>query len=744
MTSGGSYAPPRFDEKDKNKDYHEKWARFIMNHSVSDDWRNSYTLMQELYRFVDEGSDGMLTSHLQKAPDLTDLPGFWISLNGLPTKIDLLVGELETRGYDIRVRAMNKEAIARRLEEKERLRVKRRLQPLFKEVDRQTGLPPGGDSEYIPQTESELNEYIDLSFKDKVELIFEGGLKWLAKRNNWGEERKAMFRDINIVNRCFSKNEIVRGLPRAVRVHPLNMIFDTTCKKDDLSDSSYFGELDYVPLPAAAEKFGLSDEELKRVYGAYNEFLGTSPANEAVTSTALADYSYGFNTISSNNLKWFRIVDGELKVLVAKAVWRDYRVLNHKNEVNKKYGSEHLQEISGEPKEKDKDKIITNKLEVWRQCTIIGGHIVKEWGECPNQPRDPSDIASTEPPYKGWIPNFSTGRGVSLTERLARVQLLKDIAMYNMEVAMMRAGAKGITYDLAMVPPNWTPEQMMKYMKVHGVSFYNSKEYQFMPGTNNSPFREFDMTIQNSINEYIKIMTYLDAEMDKISGVSPERQGVVQGASQGLGVTQAALFQNNLITQPYYVSFERFCSRVQNSQAKLMKISWAGKEKFAPIIGDVGVDFLKEHFDLELEEVGVIVESLPPIFQDRAKLEQLVTLAVQSDPEFMNDALAILIEPDTRVAVRRFQRKTAMRKIFEQQQLQLQQQQQAALEQRLASLEQERERMKMNNDLLLQESKNEGALERSVAQGRVKLRSDEIKILGDSLNQKRETQTTEK
>jgi hypothetical protein len=731
MTIGGSYSAPRFDEKNKYHAYHEKFARFVLNNSVNNDWRNDYDLMQELYRFVDEGSDGMLTNHLQKAPDLTDLPGFWISLNGLPTKIDLLIGELETRGYDIRVRAMNKEAVSRRIEEKERLRVKRKLQPLFQTADQTTGLPIG-EPEYIPQTESELNEYVDLSFKDKAELIFEGGLKWLAKRNSWDEERKAMFRDVMIVNRAISRDEIHRGLPRAVRVHPLNFIFDTSSKKDDLSDASYFGELEYVPLPMVAEKYGLSNSEIEKVYGSYNEFLGATP--ESTVGSTSVDYSYGFNTISKENLKWFRTINGSLKVLVAKAVWRDYKILNHKNETNKKYGSEHLQEIKGEPSKKDSDKVITNKLEVWRQCTIIGGTIVKEWGECPNQARSTTDLASTEPPYKVWIPNYSTGRGVSLSERIARVQLLKDIAMYNMELAMMRAGAKGISYDLAMVPPNWTPEQVMKYMKVHGVSFYNSKEYQFLPNNASPPFREFDMTIQNSINEYIKIMGYLDAEMDKISGVSPERQGTVQGASQGLGVTQAALFQSNLITQPYYVSFERFCSRIQNAQAKLMKMSWAGKELYSPIIGDIGVDFIKTHFDLELEDVGVVVESLPPIFQDRVKLEQMISLAVQSDPTFINDALAILVEPDTRVAIRKFQRKTAMRKIFEAQQAQAQQEQQAALEQRLAALEGQRQQAEIQGDLMLQESKNTGAMERSNAQGRVKLASDQIKAVSDVFN----------
>lgn len=729
MNSGGSYSAPKFTATDKDEKYHEQWARFVVNHSISDDWRNSYTLMSELYKFVEDGSNGELTQHLQKATDGSDNPAFWISLNTLPTKVDVLVGELETRGYDIRVRALNKEAYSRKLEEKERLRVKRRLQPLFQQIEQETGLPMG-EQESVPQTEAELSEYMDLGFKDKVEIFVEAALKYTAKRFSWDEERKALWRDTIIVNRAFVKNEIIRGIPQSRRIHPLNMIFDTTSKKDDLSDSSYFGELEYLPLPSAAERFNLSEEELKRVYGAYSEYQGMNPATEAISTTA--DYNYGFNTIGGGRLKWFKMIDGELKVLVARAVWRDYNTLNRKSETNKKYGTEHLQKLPDGPREK-KDNVISKKIEVWKQCTIIGGHIIREWGDCPNQPRDLSDISVTEPPYKAWIPNYSTGRGVSKVEQLAPIQLLKDIAMYQVQLAMTRAGAKGLSYDLAMLPDGWTPEKMMKYMRVFGVNFYNSKEYQFTPGSSAPPFKEFDQTMSDSVEKYVSIMEYLDAQQEKISGISPERQGGIQGASQGLGVTQAAIFQSNLVTQPLFVSFERFCSRVLSHQAKLIKIAWAGKEEFAPIIGDAGIDFLKENIDLELEELGVIVESLPPIFQDRSKLEGFVSLAVQGGQLSITDALAIMVEPDTRVAIRKLQRKTLLKEMLQMQQAQAEQQQQADLEERLAALEAEQQDRAMQGQVVLQDMKNKGAQQRSDTQGRVKLSSDKIKLLGDAI-----------
>jgi hypothetical protein len=337
-------------------------------------------------------------------------------------------------------------------------------------------------------------------------------------------------------------------------------------------------------------------------------------------------------------------------------------------------------------------------------------------------------LGTTKPPYDSWIPNFSSGRGVSKVEQLASIQLYKDVLMYNLQLAVLRAGARGLSYDLAMKPDTMSIDQVMKYLKVNGITYYNSKEYQQI-GMSPSPIKEFDMSMSDSVGKYVDLLGYLDHEMDKISGVSPERQGGLQGASQGLGVTQAAVFQSNLITQPYFVGFEKFCSRVLNQQAKLVKVAWAGKEAFAPVIGTTGVDFLREHFDLDLEDFAVAVESVPPMIQDRSKFESMVMTVVQSDPTFIDEALSILLEPDIQVAVRRFQRKRALQKIYLSKQAEMQQQQQNALEAKMAEMQDQQQQRQIDADLEETQMKNETGIQKSMISGRTKLSSDRITYL---------------
>src|SRR5690242_20458240 len=121
-------ALPSLSQKNKDQDWHKRYAQAIVKNTITDDWAIQYRLMSECDRFMDAGSDGALTSHLQKAEDGTDLPAFWMTLNTLKTKMELLLGELEERGNEIKVTAVNKEAVARKIDEKERVRTLIRIQ----------------------------------------------------------------------------------------------------------------------------------------------------------------------------------------------------------------------------------------------------------------------------------------------------------------------------------------------------------------------------------------------------------------------------------------------------------------------------------------------------------------------------------------------------------------------------------------------------------------------------------------
>jgi hypothetical protein len=706
----------------KDKDYHLKWTRSIVSNTFTDSWANSYNVLKVLYQFFLEGSQGDLTSYLQTAPDGSQMPGLWISLNSSRTKLTNLIGELEERGYVIKAKALNSEAVARKFEERERLRRQRFLQPIAREAE-ELAMMPLQSGEYIPQTDQELDEYMNLNWKDVNVLVLETAVKWIAERANWDEKRKALFRDVLISNRAIVRNEIINGVPEPRRIDPLKFIFDPNATDDMLSDATYFGEVEYMPLAAAAERYGLSLDEIKEAYQSYEEYLGLG-----MDARGSHTNSSAFGCMPGQTLRWFKIQDGTPRCLVIRGVWRDYKTLANKYEENDK--GKFLQDVSGDNvRKRDKDKIISKNLQCWRQGTIIGGTLLKEWGECDNQPRELSSLQISEPPYKVWVPDFLIGKTVSKLEQLVGLQMLKDIAMYQIQIQMARSVGKVIVFDEAMMPEGMTKESVISYIKADGVAWVNSKEYQIGAGNMNL-FKEFDLSMSDSIVQAINIIQYCDGQMDSISGVNAERQGGVQGASTAVGVQQASIFQSNLNTAPYFRGFERFCSRVLNHQAKLVKIAWADKEKFAPIIGDIGIDFLKDNIDISLDEFDVIVQSLPPQTQDRNMLMQWIGMAVQAGEISIPDAMDIMLEPDLTVAVQKYRRKFQMRQRMQQQQEQMAAQQEQALrEEELAIQQEQLAFQRENSPVQLQGLKNKANLDKTLITSRTKLNDAKLKLL---------------
>jgi hypothetical protein len=173
-----------------------------------------------------------------------------------------------------------------------------------------------------------------------------------------------------------------------------------------------------------------------------------------------------------------------------------------------------------------------------------------------------------------------------------------------------------------------------------------------------------------------------------------------------------------------------------NHQARLVKICWAANEVFAPIIGDVGIDFLRDNIDISLDEFDVVVTSQPPLIQDRAKLEQIVMAAIQSGSLELVDALDILLEPDTTAAVRKLKRKMTIRKTLEMQQQQEQQQHDAQMQEQQSQAQAQAQQQSLQSAEQLQGQKLQSQQQNTLISGRVKLNQEKIKLLGQQQKEK--------
>ena len=675
---------PDLSVKNKDEEWHKQYVQAIVKDSINANYDLFNASVTELYNYYNGTQGSADYTFLQETADGDVLPAKWINYNKIRTKVNLLLGEMAEKGFEITAKSINTGSKVRKLEEKRALLTQVRINKDLQELEK--GLPLPISEVNLPEEEEEVEDYFEYEYADIYEKIMTQAIKYCGEGYNLTSLRMELFRDIVVAMRCFVKSEIVGDLPRLKRIDPRNVVFDTTAEDPFLTDSTYFGIVDYMSIADAAEQYGIDKSELKEIY------------ERSTGNNAIGSHAFNLDIGSGSTVTAFRQEGNELKTLVFTAYWQDTKPFNYK-ESKDKHGNEHVKLLKDkEEKDKENSKVTKKNIKIWRKGTIIANHLIKDWGEVENSPRKIDNISDTVCPVQGVIPGWINQRSVSLVDQLKGLQDLKNIAFYNIQLAMARAGGSGFVYDIAQTPEDWEPETVLKYLKNTGIAFIDSKK-DGTPNTFNQ-FSKIDLSLSPSIQYYLEISRIIDQEMDSISGVNEAREGTIASSSQTVGVTQSALIQSNLKTKMLYSYFDNFMNNSLNHQAGLVKIAWENKEVFAPIIGDIGVDFLKNEIDVDLQDYSLFIEYIPTILRDKESLQSLVMAAIQSQQISLVDAMKILKEKDTVMAINKFEKSIMKREKKMQEQAMAQQQ---AEQQAQAQMQQQQ----LQAQAQMQEQKNQ-------------------------------------
>jgi hypothetical protein len=332
------------------------------------------------------------------------------------------------------------------------------------------------------------------------------------------------------------------------------------------------------------------------------------------------------------------------------------------------------------------------------------------------------------------LPDYVNKQSISVVGLLRGLQNLKNITMYNLQVSMSRAGAKGFVFDTSQLPEHWNVEKMLKYLKTVGIAFINSKK-DGVPAQFNQ-FQQFDMSLSESVKQYLAILGSLDNEMDRVSGVNQAREGQMVGAQQTVGVTRSSLIQSNMSTETKFKEFNMFASRVLNYVAGLIKLNWPmAKERFAPILGESGINFLETDIELDLNDYGVFIEEIPPVINDYQNFQALVQAAIQAGQLSFLAGIKLLKEPDINVGIRLFERELEKQeeRTIQQAESQFTQQQQAQQSQQQAIQESEAQKTQaeLTTKLTLEDFKQKAQMNKTLAEIRGRLSEKKIDFKKD-------------
>jgi hypothetical protein len=258
-------------------------------------------------------------------------------------------------------------------------------------------------------------------------------------------------------------------------------------------------------------------------------------------------------------------------------------------------------------KPKKGEKMINKPLTEIRMGTKIGHKMLINWGPKPNQIRYEENYANTNFDFFGAIKGNLNGNTLSVVDSLKNVQILLNIVMYQIELAMARSGGKSIVYDVSQKPKNISLKNVMYHAKNSGLILINNKA-EGMQTNGFNQFQQVDFTLSQSVAQMINLKTMLEDTADRLTGISASRAGV-QKSGDLVGVTERNVMQSTLITAPLFDIHYRLVGDVLQGLAALMKVAWGKEGRMANVYGDMGMQTFKIDKSIALPEYGIFIEN---------------------------------------------------------------------------------------------------------------------------------------
>tara|TARA_R100000951_G_scaffold19630_2_gene16511 strand:+ start:3213 stop:5510 length:2298 start_codon:yes stop_codon:yes gene_type:complete len=631
-------------------------------------------------------------------------------------KIDLLVGEDLRRPIDVKVSTTNKEAVLRKEDVKVSLIMKELTEEIHKDFFSQTGIevPSVTDME-LPE---DIDVYMKYNYREMVEETAQDGLEYLIQKYNYVDLFKEGFRDLLVTGKEFFRIYDHNGDPFVRRVDPRSVIYETSTTSDYLDDSAWVGEERYLSYTEILDEYRdeLTQEHMQELSAMYQ--IGSYDD--------LANYNSGFD--------WIDYQEGqEVKIRVVSIEWKSIKTLKFKVSENK-YNPERpfMKQVSDDYKAKKKDNIKTKYVDDIWEATKIGGKILVQARRRPNQIRSVDDAGTTQLSYVGCIRNNTTGRSVSMVDLLKNIQMLYNVVMYQIELALARSGGKAVVYDVSQLPTNlgMDMQSVLYHLKTDGIIPINSKDEGGQVNSFNQ-FSQVDFTLSQSVQQLINLKMMLEQTAGQISGVSPQREGAV-GQYEYVGNVQRSVIQSATITESLFYSHAMVKKRIFERVTNLMKVCWAGGKKASYILGDGAFKFLSVMPDVALQDYGIFIGDSGKDDALRQSLQQIAQSAVQGGQVTLLDVIKVFKADTFTEAEHILERAMDEMKANEaQQQEQQQAMMQAQAEQAQAAFEQQVQLEQVKNEAKIQVAQIQSETDLKIAD----MKSDDAREMSDVAHQ---------
>lgn len=245
-----------------------------------------------------------------------------------------------------------------------------------------------------------------------------------------------------------------------------------------------------------------------------------------------------------------------------------------------------------------------------------------------------SDLNSQRLPYTGVAYSNTNSPGKSLVSIMKPLQYFYITLWYRLEIALARDKGKALNMDITQIPKSMGIDvsKWLHYLSAMGVNLINPYEEGWdIPGREGGKPASFnqitavDMSMANTINQYIELMNKIEDMISEISGITRQREGAIS-SNELVGNVERSVIQSAHITEPLFWMQTQVEKHVLIMLLNTAKAVWGKEDRhYLHYILDEGTRaFLELSEDFPYEDFDIFVNDST---KENNTIEQVRALA---------------------------------------------------------------------------------------------------------------------
>lgn len=566
--------------------------------------------------------------------------------NIIKPKIDLLLGEETKRPFNFKV-VRTSEIATSEMQDKAKQMLIDYIQATI-----MSKLGPEEQARYQQALESgeimppeQIQKYMSKDYKDIAEITAYHSLNYLKNKLNITHEFFKGWKDALIGGEEIYYVGILNGEPCLERINPLYFDYDTeTSDLEFIHDAQWCVYEMKLSVTDIYDRYydKLSEKQLNELLDLMSD-SAKGGVNPEVRKTSL-DYPH-IKTHTINGFSTNPFEDGS-NISVWHTCWQGFKKIGFVTITDPE---------TGEPVEYVVDEtynVTGMELNVeWKWIIeTYEGYRAGEDLYFGMGPIEYQFISADNPnaqrlPYTGVIYNNTNSKPRSLVSMMKPLQYMYIVLWYRLELAMARDKGKVVNMDITQIPKsmNIDVSKWMHYLSALGVNFINPYEEGWdIPGREGGKPAQFnqitalDLTMANTINQYIMLMDKIESMLSEISGVSKQREGSIS-SNELVGNVERSVVQSAHITEPWFWTHNQVKRQAISMLLNTSKWAWKdNKTNLQYILDDATRAFITLSDSFFYEDYDVFVEDTTKNQQQIDALKNLMQPAMQNGASLLD------------------------------------------------------------------------------------------------------------